>query len=115
MSFNLSDWFASTPLSGGNAAFVEDLYERFLTDPESVPPEWRSYFRAFTTPQDDGARDVPHGPVLAEFAARAGRASARRRSRPAAKRPPSRGSSRAWSRCTPTAATWSRASTRSVS
>ncbi len=71
MSFNLSDWFASTPLSGGNAAFVEDLYERFLTDPESVPPEWRSYFRAFTTPQDDGARDVPHGPVLAEFAARA--------------------------------------------
>ncbi len=69
MSSTLSDWFASSPLSGANAAFVEALYERFLGDPEAVPPEWRAYFRSL--PPGAAARDVPHGPVREEFAARA--------------------------------------------
>jgi 2-oxoglutarate dehydrogenase E1 component len=69
MSSTLSDWFASTPLSGANAAFVEDLYERFLGDPEAVPPEWRAYFRSL--PPGAAPRDVPHGPVREAFAARA--------------------------------------------
>ena len=71
MSFTLSDWFASTPLSGGNAAFVEDLYEQFLGNPDAVPQEWRSYFRALGAADGTASRDVPHGPVLAAFAARA--------------------------------------------
>ncbi|MBS0395358.1 MAG: 2-oxoglutarate dehydrogenase E1 component [Proteobacteria bacterium] len=69
MTATLSDWFASTPLSGANAAFVEDLYERFLSDPEAVPAEWRALFRAL--PPGALERDVPHGPVRADFAARA--------------------------------------------
>ncbi len=71
MSLTLSDWFASTPLSGGNAAFVEDLYEQFLSDPTAVPPEWRNYFRVLAPGDGAAPRDVPHGPVLAQFAARA--------------------------------------------
>ena len=70
MSLTLSDWFASTPLSGGNAAFVEGLYEQFLSDPEAVPAAWRQFFRGLAV-ADGGQRDVPPGPVLAEFAARA--------------------------------------------
>ena len=69
MSSTLSDWFASTPLSGANAAFVEELYERFLADPESVPPEWCAYFRSL--PAGAAAHDVPHGPVREAFLARA--------------------------------------------
>ena len=32
MSARLTDWFASTPLSGANATFVEELYEAFLEE-----------------------------------------------------------------------------------
>ena len=73
MSSSLSEWFASTPLSGGNAAFIEGLYERFLVDPEAVPGEWRSLFRSFTAGEAGARRDLPHGPVRADFAARATR------------------------------------------
>ncbi len=31
-------------LYGSNAAFIEDLYARYLQDPEAVDPTWRSYF-----------------------------------------------------------------------
>jgi 2-oxoglutarate dehydrogenase E1 component len=34
----------SSYLYGGNAAFVEDLYVRYLRDPGSVNGEWRQYF-----------------------------------------------------------------------
>jgi len=44
MSDSLADQFATTALYGGNADFVEDLYERFLKDPASVEPGWASYF-----------------------------------------------------------------------
>ncbi len=44
MSQSLADQFATTALSGGNAAYVEDLYEQYLQDPASVEATWRLYF-----------------------------------------------------------------------
>jgi 2-oxoglutarate dehydrogenase E1 component len=44
MSDSLADQFATTALYGGNADFVEDLYEQFLKDPASVEPGWARYF-----------------------------------------------------------------------
>ena len=35
----------SAYLSGGNAAYVEELYELYLHDPNAVPEEWRTYFQ----------------------------------------------------------------------
>jgi len=35
---------ATSFLSGTNAAFVEQLYERYLSDPNAVDPSWRDYF-----------------------------------------------------------------------
>jgi 2-oxoglutarate dehydrogenase E1 component len=56
-------------LSGGNAAFIEELYERFLADPNAVDASWREYFRGL---QQEGERaDRPHGPVRERFRARA--------------------------------------------
>ncbi len=55
---------ASTPLYGGNAAFVEDLYERYLQDPESVDLAWRERFDAM---HREAANEVPHGPVRQNF------------------------------------------------
>jgi 2-oxoglutarate dehydrogenase E1 component len=31
-------------LYGGNGAFIEDLYARYLRDPSTIDPSWRSYF-----------------------------------------------------------------------
>ena len=39
----------SAHLSGGNAAYVEELYELFLHDPNAVPEEWRTYFQKLPT------------------------------------------------------------------
>jgi 2-oxoglutarate dehydrogenase E1 component len=33
---------------GGGTAYIEDLYARFLRDPESVDPSWREYFAQVT-------------------------------------------------------------------
>ncbi|WP_029922850.1 2-oxoglutarate dehydrogenase E1 component [Nevskia soli] len=55
----------SSSIQGGNAAYVEDLYEQYLNDSNSVDPEWRAYFRGVQGPT--GTPDVPHGPVRARF------------------------------------------------
>ena len=51
---------ASTPLSGGNAAYVEDLFEHYLSDPGSVPASWRDYFKGLTA---GAGREVSHGAI----------------------------------------------------
>ncbi|AJE21264.1 2-oxoglutarate dehydrogenase E1 component [Azotobacter chroococcum] len=56
----------SAHLSGGNAAYVEELYELYLHDPNAVPEEWRTYFEKL--PADAGiSTDVPHAPVRDQF------------------------------------------------
>ena len=61
-------------LFGGNAPFVEEMYEKYLDNPGSVPDEWRGYFDALqNVPAVDGsdAHDLPHMPVINAFAERA--------------------------------------------
>ncbi len=61
-------------LFGGNAPYVEELYEAYLDNPGSVPDSWRSYFDALQhVPANDGSqtRDVAHAPVIESFAQRA--------------------------------------------
>jgi 2-oxoglutarate dehydrogenase E1 component len=66
MSQSLADQFATTALSGGNAAFIEELYEEFLRDPGSLDPKWRDYFKAL---QGSGG-EIPHGPIRERLLAR---------------------------------------------
>ena len=64
----------NTYLFGGNAPYVEEMYENYLTNPGSVPDSWREYFDALQhVPAVDGssAKDVPHLPVINAFAERA--------------------------------------------
>jgi 2-oxoglutarate dehydrogenase E1 component len=70
MATSLSELLASTPLSAGNAPFVEALYEQFLSDPQSVEPKWREYFQKV---RDGAAAEQIHSTVLAGIAARATR------------------------------------------
>ena len=61
-------------LFGGNAPYVEEMYEAYLDNPGSVPDNWRAYFDALQhVPATDGtdSRDVAHAPVIESFAQRA--------------------------------------------
>ena len=65
---------ANSYLFGGNAPYVEEMYEAYLDNPGSVPDNWRKYFDALQhVPAADGsnARDVAHAPVVESFAQRA--------------------------------------------
>jgi 2-oxoglutarate dehydrogenase E1 component len=68
MAPSLSELLASTPLSGGNAPYVEALYEQFLSDPQSVDPKWRDYFQKL---RDGSAGEQIHSTVQAGIAQRA--------------------------------------------
>jgi 2-oxoglutarate dehydrogenase E1 component len=65
MSQSLADQLATTALSGGNADFIEDLYEQFLRDPGTVDPAWREYFKSLGS-----TGDIAHGPIRERLLAR---------------------------------------------
>jgi len=67
MSQSFADQLATTALSGGNAAFIEDLYEQFLKDPDGVDPAWAVYFRQL---QGGLAGEVAHAPIRERLMAR---------------------------------------------
>ncbi|HUN93589.1 MAG TPA: 2-oxoglutarate dehydrogenase E1 component [Burkholderiaceae bacterium] len=62
-------------LFGGNAPYVEELYEQYLDNPGSVPERWRAYFDQMQlVPAADGnpaTPDVAHAPIVESFALRA--------------------------------------------
>jgi 2-oxoglutarate dehydrogenase E1 component len=57
-----------TPPYGGNAEFLDSLYEQYLRDPASVESEWRAYFDSIAPA---AAGDRPHGPIRSTLAERA--------------------------------------------
>ncbi len=69
-----SAYEGNTYLFGGNAPYVEEMYENYLANPGSVSDTWREYFDALQhVPATDGssAKDVPHLPVINAFSERA--------------------------------------------
>ncbi|MGY2136123.1 2-oxoglutarate dehydrogenase E1 component [Pseudomonas reactans] len=53
-------------LSGGNAAYVEELYELYLHDPNAVPEEWRTKFQTLSS-DGNAATDVSHATIRDQF------------------------------------------------
>lgn len=64
---SLEKRWASSHLAGGNAAYVEQLYETYLQNPGAIPSEWRSYFE--TLPRVNGieTKDISHAVVRESF------------------------------------------------
>ncbi|MCE2680454.1 MAG: 2-oxoglutarate dehydrogenase E1 component [Burkholderiales bacterium] len=69
-SFQLNSY-----LFGGNAPYVEELYEAYINNPGSVPEKWRAYFDNMqlvpATTGNTSDRDVAHAPIVESFAQRA--------------------------------------------
>jgi 2-oxoglutarate dehydrogenase E1 component len=54
-------------LQGGNLAYVEQLFETYLTDPNAVPEEWRSYFDKLPSVDGYQGRDIIHSSIREQF------------------------------------------------
>lgn len=52
---SMQQMWQSAHMQGGNLTYVEDLYEAYLLDPQSVPQEWRDYFDAL--PKANGSTE----------------------------------------------------------
>ncbi|HET9033985.1 MAG TPA: 2-oxoglutarate dehydrogenase E1 component [Dokdonella sp.] len=66
-SSSLFQQFQTTSaLSGGNAAFIEDLYEIWLQDPSGVSKEWNAYFGAL---KGGTGNEVAHSDAIARIEA----------------------------------------------
>ncbi len=59
----MKEFESSSTLFGANAPFIEELYEKYLADRESVAEEWREYFDELR----GDAQDVAHAPVVESF------------------------------------------------
>jgi 2-oxoglutarate dehydrogenase E1 component len=64
MAAQMKEFLGTSYLFGGNAPFIEELYEAWLENPDSVAPEWRRWFDQIQQP---GTRDVVHRPVREAF------------------------------------------------
>ena len=60
----MKEFQGTSYLFGGNAPFIEELYETYLENPESVPAEWRRYFDRCSSRV---SRDVAHQPIREAF------------------------------------------------
>ncbi|PLW83427.1 2-oxoglutarate dehydrogenase E1 component [Kineobactrum sediminis] len=60
----------SSHIAGGNATYVEDLYESYLLDPNGVPEQWREYFEKLPRVESPHGtlQDVPHSIIRDRFA-----------------------------------------------
>ena len=52
----------TTELYGANAAYIGELYERYLNNPASVDAEWRAFFAQYGDSANDAAKDFGGAP-----------------------------------------------------
>ncbi|HEY5720189.1 MAG TPA: thiamine pyrophosphate-dependent enzyme, partial [Gammaproteobacteria bacterium] len=64
MKPSLKALLETSHLYGGNATFIEELYDQYLENPKLVAEPWRDFFDRL---QRDGLRDMPHQPVIDSF------------------------------------------------
>ncbi len=50
-------------LFGSNAPYIEELYESFLENPDSVDEKWKQYFTDLSKQPGAAAVDVAHIPI----------------------------------------------------
>ena len=51
----------------GNVAYIEELYEAYLQDPNAVTEEWRLFFDQLPRVSDSATAETPHQPIREQF------------------------------------------------
>ena len=84
----MQQYRSNSYLFGGNAPYVEELYEAYLDNPGSVPDNWRAYFDALqNVPAVDGSDSPRRGPRAGGRVVRAARQGQRLRAQGQRDRP----------------------------
>ncbi|WP_028117575.1 2-oxoglutarate dehydrogenase E1 component [Ferrimonas senticii] len=66
---SLKAWQDSTHFAGANAAYIEELYEAYLSDPTSISEQWQAIFAEL--PETGVGAEVAHTPIRDYFRAAA--------------------------------------------
>jgi 2-oxoglutarate dehydrogenase E1 component len=62
----MAAFWSNSHFDGGNAPYLEELYEQFLNDPNSLSGQWRQFFSQLPTVNGTG-HDVAHSEVRRYF------------------------------------------------
>ena len=65
----MQELWGSSHLSAGHAAYLENLYETYLTNPENLSKEWRDFFANLPRGSSTNG-DVSHQSIINEFTKR---------------------------------------------
>lgn len=65
----MQEMLETSYLSGTNAAYIEDLYETYLTDPNAIDDNWRNYFDNLPYVSQHTQQDVSHAAIRERFLA----------------------------------------------
>ncbi|MDB4032689.1 thiamine pyrophosphate-dependent enzyme, partial [Porticoccaceae bacterium] len=63
----MEQFLSSSHFSGGNAAYIEGLYETYLHDPNGVPEEWSRFFDSLPRTNGSVTPDVSHDTIIQHF------------------------------------------------
>lgn len=68
-SKSMQECWKDSYLASGNEAYLEDLYETYLADPQQLVPEWRHFFDQMVGSMSRTIPDVPHAAIKEQFLA----------------------------------------------
>ena len=63
----MEQFLSSSHFSGGNAAYIEGLYETYLHNPNGVPDEWSSFFDSLPRTNGSITPDISHDTIIQHF------------------------------------------------
>lgn len=63
----MEQYLRSSHFSGGNAAYIEDLYDTYLHDANAVPEEWRIFFDSLPRVNGNLSPDISHATIIQHF------------------------------------------------
>lgn len=63
----MEHWWRTSHIAGGNADYVEALYEQYLESPNDIDPEWRDFFDKLPSVEGNINPDISHATVRAHF------------------------------------------------
>ena len=66
-SKSMQAFWQDSYLAAGNEAYLENLYDAYLANPQSVTPEWRHYFDQLQQTQSSSSPDVSHRDIREQF------------------------------------------------